>query len=82
MPPYNGPVGHVTSGHVTWEEASNAEVYELSRRRAGIGNESAWSVHTQFLNIHHYFEVAIPMNWQLMKRESLAFSGNRHLVVF
>ena len=45
--PYNGPVGHMTSGHVTWEGASNAEVYELSRRREGIGNESAWSVHTQ-----------------------------------
>ena len=45
--PYNGPVGHVTSGHVTWEEASNAEVYELSWRREGFGNESAWSVHTE-----------------------------------
>ena len=44
---YNGPVGHVTSGHVTWEGASNAEVYELSRRREGIGNESAWSVRAQ-----------------------------------
>ena len=80
--PYNGPVGHVTSGHVTWEGASNAEVYELSRRREGIGNESAWSVHTQFLKMQHFFELAIPMNWLLMNREALAFSSNRHLIVF
>ena len=66
---------------MTCEESLNAEVCELLWRRAGIGNESAWSVHTQFLNIYYYFEVAIPMNWLIMKREALAFSWNRHLVV-